>query len=64
MWALSCNTVPRILYRAKLESVAAWAEQGNFRSFGSTADKIESWRAERTWWGLYDNGDAIRGIQD
>ena len=30
---------------------AAWAEQGNFRFIRLDGGQIESWKAERTWWG-------------
>jgi hypothetical protein len=39
------------LYRAKPEDVTAWAEQGNFRFIRIDGGQIESWKAERTWWG-------------
>ena len=39
------------LYRAKPEDVPAWAEQGNFRFIRLDGGRIESWKAERTWWG-------------
>jgi hypothetical protein len=39
------------LYRAKPENVPAWAEQGNFRFIRLDGGQIESWKAERTWWG-------------
>ena len=39
------------LYRAKLEDVPSWAEQGNFRFIRLDGGRIESWKAERTWWG-------------
>jgi len=39
------------LYRAKPENVPPWAEQGNFRFIRLDGGKIESWKAERTWWG-------------
>jgi len=39
------------LYRAKPEDVPAWAEQGNFRFIRIDGGEIESWKAERTWWG-------------
>ena len=28
-----------------------WAEQGNFRFIRLDGGQIESWKAERTWWG-------------
>ncbi|HTR22428.1 MAG TPA: hypothetical protein VMI10_00470 [Terriglobales bacterium] len=28
-----------------------WAEQGNFRFIRIDGGQIESWKAERTWWG-------------
>ena len=42
--------VPK-LYRAKPEDVLPWAEQGNFRFIRLDGGQIESWKAERTWWG-------------
>jgi hypothetical protein len=39
------------LYRAQLEDVPPWAEQGNFRFIRLDGGQIESWKAERTWWG-------------
>ncbi|MBV8052488.1 MAG: hypothetical protein JOZ80_14965 [Acidobacteriaceae bacterium] len=39
------------LYRAKPEDVPSWAEQGNFRFIRLDGGRIESWKAERTWWG-------------
>jgi hypothetical protein len=39
------------LYRAKPEDVPPWAEQGNFRFVRLDGGQIESWKAERTWWG-------------
>src|SRR5262245_50887423 len=39
------------LYRAKSENVPPWAEQGNFRFIRLDGGQIESWKAERTWWG-------------
>jgi Glycoside-hydrolase family GH114 len=39
------------LYRAMPEDVPPWAEQGNFRFIRLDGGQIESWKAERTWWG-------------
>jgi len=39
------------LYRAKSEDVPPWAEQGNLRFIRLDGGQIESWKAERTWWG-------------
>jgi len=39
------------LYRAEPEDVPLWAEQGNFRFIRLDGGQIESWKAERTWWG-------------
>ena len=36
---------------ARLEDVPPWAEQGNFRFIRLDGGRIESWKAERTWWG-------------
>ena len=41
----------RKLHRAKPEDVPPWAEQGNFRFIRLDGGQIESWKAERTWWG-------------
>jgi hypothetical protein len=48
--AQSFEPAPK-LYRAKPEDVPAWAEQGNFRFIRIDGGQIESWKAERTWWG-------------
>ena len=42
---------PSNLYRAKPQNVPPWAEQGNFRFIRIDGGQIESWKAERTWWG-------------
>ena len=42
---------PPQLYRAKPKDVPPWAEQGNFRFIRLDGGQIESWKAERTWWG-------------
>jgi hypothetical protein len=47
---LSFQAAPS-LYRAKPEDVPLWAEQGNFRFIRLDGGQIESWKAERTWWG-------------
>jgi Glycoside-hydrolase family GH114 len=39
------------LYRAQPEDVPPWTEQGNFRFIRLDGGEIESWKAERTWWG-------------
>src|SRR5580704_9482256 len=39
------------LYHAKAEDVPPWAEQGNFRFIRLDGGQIESWKAQRTWWG-------------
>jgi len=39
------------LHRAKPEDVPPWAEQGNFRFIRLDGGQIETWKAERTWWG-------------
>jgi hypothetical protein len=39
------------LYSAKPEDVPPWAEQGDFRFIRLDGGQIESWKAERTWWG-------------
>jgi len=48
--AQSFEPAPK-LYRAKPEDVPPWAEQGNFRFIRLDGGRIESWKAERTWWG-------------
>src|SRR5262249_26019755 len=45
------------LYRAKPENVPPWAEQGNFRFIRLDGGRIESWKAERTWWGKKFNAN-------
>jgi len=42
---------PTGLYRAKPQDVPPWAEQGNVRFIRLDGGRIESWKAERTWWG-------------
>ena len=49
-FAQSFQPAPK-LYRAKPEDVPSWAEQGNFRFIRIDGGQIESWKAERTWWG-------------
>ena len=39
------------LYRARPEDVPEWAQQGSFRFIRLDGGQIESWKAERTWWG-------------
>jgi hypothetical protein len=48
--AQSFEPAPK-LYRAKPEDVPPWAEQGNFRFIRLDGGQVESWKAERTWWG-------------
>jgi len=48
--ARSFQSEPK-LYRAKPEDLPPWAEQGNFRFIRLDGGRIESWKAERTWWG-------------
>ena len=48
--AQSFEPAPK-LYRTKPEDVPPWAEQGNFRFIRLDGGRIESWKAERTWWG-------------
>ena len=48
--AQSFQPAPK-LYRAKPEDVPLWAERGNFRFIRLDGGQIESWKAERTWWG-------------
>jgi hypothetical protein len=42
---------PATLYVAKSDDVPSWAQQGNFRFIRLDGGRIESWKAERTWWG-------------
>ena len=48
--AQSFEPAPK-LYRATPEDVPPWAEQGNFRFIRIDGAQIETWKAERTWWG-------------
>jgi hypothetical protein len=48
--AQSFEPAPK-LYRAKPEDVPPWAEQGKFRFIRIDGGQIESWKAQRTWWG-------------
>jgi Glycoside-hydrolase family GH114 len=51
LWsAQSFEPAPK-LYRAKPMDVPPWAEQGNFRFLRIDGGEVESWKAERTWWG-------------
>jgi len=55
------------LYRAKPEDVPPWAEQGNFRFIRIDGGQIESWKAERTWWGAKfsaEEKEVLRDIYD
>jgi len=55
------------LYRAKPENVPPWAEQGNFRFIRLDGGQIESWKAERTWWGekfSADEKDVLSHVYD
>jgi len=45
------------LYRARPEDMPAWAEQGNFRFIRLDGGQIESWKAQRTWWGRKFSGE-------
>jgi hypothetical protein len=56
-----------ILYRAKPEDVPPWAEQGNFRFIRLDGGQIETWKADRTWWGkdfTADEKDVLAHIYD
>jgi hypothetical protein len=44
-------------YHAKPVDVPSWAEQGNFRFVRLDGGQIESWKAERTWWGRKFSGE-------
>ena len=62
-----CFEPPPKLYRAKREDVPEWAEQGNFRFIRLDGGRIESWKAERTWWGKKFNAqekDVLAHIYD
>src|SRR5271165_5919837 len=48
--AQSFEPAPK-LYRAQPDDVPPWAEQGNFSFIRIVGGQIESWKAERTWWG-------------
>ena len=64
--AQSFEPAPK-LYRAKPEDVPPWAEQGNFRFIRIDGGQIESWKAERTWWGSKFNveeKDVLAHIYD
>ena len=55
------------LYRAEPKDVPPWAEQGNFRFIRLDGGQIESWKAERTWWGKKFNAeekDVLTHIYD
>jgi hypothetical protein len=55
------------LYRAKPDDVPPWAEQGNFRFIRLDGGRIESWKAERTWWGARfsaEEKDVLTHIYD
>ena len=55
------------LYRAKPQDVPPWAEQGNFRFIRLDGGRIESWKAERTWWGRKfsaEDKDVLAHIYD
>jgi hypothetical protein len=55
------------LYRAKPENVPPWAQQGNFRFIRLDGGRIESWKAERTWWGKKfsaEDKDVLAHIYD
>ena len=55
------------LYRAKPQDVPPWAEQGIFRFVRLDGGQIESWKAERTWWGQRfsaEEKDVLRHIYD
>src|SRR5271165_2165892 len=55
------------LYRAKPEDVPQWAEQGDFRFIRLDGGRIESRKAERTWWGKMftpEQKDVLAHIYD
>jgi hypothetical protein len=51
LWSVQSFSPAPNLYRAKPENVPPWAEQANFRFIRLDGGQIESWKAERTWWG-------------
>jgi len=58
---------PPKLYFAKPQDLPPWAEQGNFRFIRIDGGQIESWKAERTWWGEKFNAeekDVLSHIYD
>ena len=64
--AQSFEPAPK-LYRAKPEDVPPWAEQGNFRFIRLDGGQVESWKAERTWWGKKfsaEEKDVLSHISD
>ena len=64
--AQSFQPAPK-LYRAKPEDVPPWAEQGNLRFIRLDGGQIESWKADRTWWGKEfsaDEKDVLTHIYD
>ena len=64
--AQSFQPAPK-LYRAKAEDVPPWAKQGNFRFIRLDGGQIESWKAERTWWGAKfgaEEKDVLTHIYD
>ena len=64
--ALPFEPAPK-LYRSAPEDVPPWAEQGNFRFIRLDGGQIESWKAERTWWGSkfsVEQKDVLSHIYD
>src|SRR5215469_5822028 len=62
-----CREPAPKLYRAKQADLPPWAEQGNFRFIRLDGGRIESWKAERTWWGKKFNAqekDVLTHIYD
>ena len=51
VWSARAYEPTARLYRAEAKDVPPWAEQGNFRFIRLDGGEIESWKAERTWWG-------------
>jgi len=65
--AAQCFEPSPKLYRAKPDDLPVWAEQGNFRFIRIDGGKIESRKAERTWWGKKFNieeKDVLTHIYD
>src|SRR5271166_6344683 len=65
--AAGCRETSKCSGRARPEDVPPWAQQGNFRFIRIDGGQIESWKAERTWWGQKfsaEEKDALTHIYD